>query len=104
MARTLRFHLDECCNLAIAAGLRRRGIDVTTSRDAELLRAPDERQAAFGRAERRVVVTHDADFRRLQTAGIPHAGIAFCTKKTRLASVKSSSVSSSFGRFTSPRS
>ena len=34
MARTIRFHLDECCDPAIADGLRRRSIDVTTSQEA----------------------------------------------------------------------
>ena len=82
MARTIRFHLDECCDPAIADGLRRRGIDVTTSQGARLLRAEDEEQAAYGLAENRVVLTHDADFLRLQSAGVPHAGIAFCHKDT----------------------
>src|SRR5262245_59678124 len=62
MARTIRFHLDECCDPAIALGLRRRGIDVTTSQEAGLLEAEDERQASYGLAENRVVFTHDADF------------------------------------------
>jgi hypothetical protein len=30
MPRTIRFHLDENCPRAVATGLRRRGIDVTT--------------------------------------------------------------------------
>ncbi len=30
MARTIRFRLDECCDPAIADGLRRRSIDVTS--------------------------------------------------------------------------
>ena len=34
MARTIRFHLDECCDPALAAGLRRRHVDVTTSHEA----------------------------------------------------------------------
>ena len=37
MARTIRFHLDECCDPAIANGLRRRNIDVTTSQEAGLI-------------------------------------------------------------------
>src|SRR5262245_12717452 len=82
MARTIRFHLDECCDPAIADGLRRRNIDVTTSREVGLLRAVDEQQAAYGLAESRVVLTHDADFLRLQSEGVPHAGIAFCHKDT----------------------
>jgi hypothetical protein len=44
MPRTIRFHLDENCAHSIAAGLRRRGIDVTTTRDAGLLGATDEYQ------------------------------------------------------------
>ena len=63
MARSICFHLDECCDPAIADGLRRRGIGVTTSQDAGLLRAEDDRQAAYGLAENRVVLTHDTDFR-----------------------------------------
>lgn len=82
MARTIRFHLDECCDPAIADGLRLRGINVTTSQEAGLLRADDEEQAAYGLAQNRVVLTHDTDFLRLQAEGIIHAGIAFCHKDT----------------------
>jgi hypothetical protein len=38
----LRFHLDESVASAVAAGLRRRGIDVTTATDAGLRQANDE--------------------------------------------------------------
>jgi hypothetical protein len=31
MPKTIRFHLDENCNRAIAEGLRRRGVDVMTT-------------------------------------------------------------------------
>jgi hypothetical protein len=37
----IRFHLDEHMDAAIAIGLRRRGIDVTTTNEAKLLRASD---------------------------------------------------------------
>lgn len=80
MARTIRFHLDECCDPAIAESLRRRGIDVTTSQEVGLLRAEDEQQAAYGLAENRVVLTHDTDFLRLHATGAAHAGIAFSHK------------------------
>jgi predicted nuclease of predicted toxin-antitoxin system len=82
MARTIRFHLDECCDPANAYGLRRRSIDVTTSQEAGLLEAEDEEQAAYGLAQNRVVFTHDADFLRLQAAGVPHAGIVYRAKDT----------------------
>jgi len=80
MARTIRFHLDECCDPVIADGLRRRGIDVTTSQEVGLLKAEDKRQATYGLVQGRVILTHDADFLRLQSAGVPHAGIVFCRK------------------------
>ena len=39
MARTIRFHLDECCDPAIADGLRRRKFDVTTTQEVGLIQA-----------------------------------------------------------------
>jgi predicted nuclease of predicted toxin-antitoxin system len=82
MARTIRFHLDECCDPAIADGLRRRSIDVTTSQERGLLESEDQQQAAYRLAENRVIVTHDADFLRLQTANVPHVGIVYRAKDT----------------------
>jgi predicted nuclease of predicted toxin-antitoxin system len=55
----MRFHLDEHVAHAIAAGLGRRGIDVTTTTDASLLLAPDEDHLAFAKRDGRVVVTND---------------------------------------------
>ena len=63
---------------AIAQGLRRRGVDVTTSADAGLVSASDRIQLAHAERERRVVVTHDDDFLALAKRGISHAGIAYC--------------------------
>jgi hypothetical protein len=45
--------------------------------------ASDEAQAAYSLAHARVLVTHDRDFLRLQAAGVPHAGIAYCDKDTK---------------------
>lgn len=83
MARTIRFHLDENCTKAIAMGLRRLGIDVTTTPEAKLLGALDEEQAAYALAQDRVIFTQDRDFLRINAAGVPHAGIAYCEKDTR---------------------
>jgi uncharacterized protein DUF5615 len=47
MSRTIRLHLDENCPRALAVGLRRRGIDVTTTPEAGLLEATDEEQTAY---------------------------------------------------------
>jgi hypothetical protein len=46
MPRTIRFHLDEDVDPAIAEGLRRRGIDVTTTPEVGLLGARDPIQLA----------------------------------------------------------
>jgi len=78
MPRTIRFHLDEHCDPRIARALWNRGIDATTTRAVGLLSAPDESHVAFALAESRVVFTQDADFLRLDAAGIEHAGIAYC--------------------------
>jgi predicted nuclease of predicted toxin-antitoxin system len=75
VARTIRFHLDENCDPRIAVGLRLHGIDVTTTSEARPQGASDERQLAYAIAEGRVIVTRDADFLRLDTAGTVHNGI-----------------------------
>ena len=74
----LRFHLDEHVPHAIAHGLARRQIDVTTTTTAGLLNATDEAHLEFAFRETRVIFTNDADFLRLAAAGVPHAGIVYC--------------------------
>jgi hypothetical protein len=83
MPRTIRFHLDENCSKAIAAGLRCRGIDVTTTPEAALMGATDEQQASYRLAEHRVLFTQDQDFLRLDAAGVEHGGVAYCAKDTK---------------------
>lgn len=83
MPRTIRFHLDENCTKAVANGLRRHGVDVTTTPEVGLLGATDEEQAAYAVAVGRVVFTQDRDFLRIHAAGTPHPGIAYCEKDTR---------------------
>lgn len=74
----IRFHLDEHIPASIAAGLRRRGIDVTTSIESGLVGTDDPSQLSFAASAGRVLVTHDADFLRLHAEGLAHAGIAYC--------------------------
>jgi predicted nuclease of predicted toxin-antitoxin system len=83
MARTIRFHLDEHVPHAVADGLRRLGIDVTTTTDAGLLGTGDADQIAYGVAQTRVIFTHDDDLLRLAAAGAPHAGLAYCHQTAR---------------------
>lgn len=78
MPRTIRFHLDEDADPAIAVGLLRHGVDLTTSQEAGLLGASDTIQLAFAHAEGRVLFTHDDDHLRLNNQGVAHSGIAYC--------------------------
>jgi len=78
MPGTIRFHLDEHCPHAIAAGLRRRGIDVTTATDAGLLSAADDAHVVYALAHGRVIFTEDDDYLALDARGVSHAGIAYC--------------------------
>ncbi|MBI1902079.1 MAG: DUF5615 family PIN-like protein [Planctomycetia bacterium] len=83
MPRTIRFHLDEHVDPAVADGLRRRGMDVTTASEAGLLGADDEEHITFGLAEGRIVFTNDDDFLRLHKEGVPHSGIVYCHQQSR---------------------
>jgi predicted nuclease of predicted toxin-antitoxin system len=78
----LRFHLDESVNPAIAEGLRLRGIDCTTSREAGLLGASDPEQLAFATSQQRTLVTTDDDFLALASRH-PHAGILYWHQERR---------------------
>ncbi len=83
MPRTIRFHLDEDVDPAIADGLRRRGIDVTISQQVGLLGAPDPIQLAYAHAQGRVLFTHDDDHLTLHSQAVQHAGIAYCHRLKR---------------------
>jgi hypothetical protein len=83
MPRTIRFHLDEHCDPAIAAGLRLHGVDVTTTPEAGLLNADDKEHITYGVATDRVIFTQDQDFLRHDAAGVEHRGIAFCHQQSR---------------------
>ncbi|MCC7474508.1 MAG: DUF5615 family PIN-like protein [Pirellulales bacterium] len=76
----IRFHLDENVSGAVAAALRRRGVDVTTSLDAGLIGADDSAHLQFAIAQHRVYVTHDDDFTQHHARGVEHAGICCCHK------------------------
>ena len=78
MPPALKFHLDEHVSPAIAVGLRRRGIDVTTTREVGLQGADDADQIAYALPASRVIVTHDDDYLILHSQGVQHAGIAYC--------------------------
>jgi predicted nuclease of predicted toxin-antitoxin system len=76
----LQFHLDENVSRAVAAGLASRHVDITTSRDAQLIGASDDAQLMFAKSNDRVLVTHDDDFTRMHADNPEHSGILYCHK------------------------
>jgi len=82
----LRFLLDEHIPFAVAQGLRRRGIDVTTAVETGLTGADDEILLEFARQAGRFLVTQDEDFLRLHSRGVPHRGLAYYKQGSRTVS------------------
>ena len=80
MPQTIKFHLDENVNPAIARGLRIRGIDVTTTPEAGLRQTPDSDQLEYAKTEGRVLFTHDDDFLSIEP---DHQGIVYCGQGRR---------------------
>jgi hypothetical protein len=77
----VRFHLDENMPGAVADGLRRRGVDVSTSRENRQIGATDEVQLAFAYSQRRAIVTRDQGFLCLHDERVEHSGIIFWTER-----------------------
>jgi predicted nuclease of predicted toxin-antitoxin system len=85
VARTVKFYLDENVHRypAVAAGLRRRGIDVQTVMDSNLRTATDQEQFAYAQKTGRVIFSHDDDILVLASRADHHAGVAFCELHVR---------------------
>ena len=81
MSEKIKFHLDESVSNAIANGLRKRGIDVTTSPEAGLRGESDLEQLAFALSQQRVIFTFDDDFLTLASTGIEHSGIIYARQQ-----------------------
>ncbi len=62
MAEKIRFHLDENVSNAVGEGLRRRGIDVTTTPEESLISASDLGQLEFALSQERVIFTGTFSF------------------------------------------
>lgn len=72
----LVFYTNESVNIAVAEGLKRRGVKVITARDAGNLGLSDEEQFEYARQKGMVIVTHDDDFLSLYSE-LEHKGIVF---------------------------
>jgi predicted nuclease of predicted toxin-antitoxin system len=77
MSDKIKFYFDEHVPKVVAKGLKRRGVDVLTVVDADLLGATDEEHLEKAKLEKRVIFTQDDDFLRLHAIGKEHAGIIY---------------------------
>ena len=76
-----KFYADENIPLAVSKALKKRGIDVLTVQESEMLQKDDNVQLSFAVKEKRAVITHDSDFLKLVAKEkINHYGILFFTK------------------------
>jgi predicted nuclease of predicted toxin-antitoxin system len=80
VAKTIKFLLDEHVDVAIAIGLRRRGVDALTVQEAERAGASDDAHLLFADRQGRVMFTQDADYLRFHASGFRHRGIVFGRK------------------------
>ena len=87
MARQVRFYMDEHVPSAVTAGLRRRGVDVLTAQEAGMHPAMDDQHLILALEQARVMFTQDADFLRLHTAGVGHAGIVYAPQGTSIGEI-----------------
>src|SRR5690349_12254726 len=71
----IKYHFDEHMDNAIVSGLRRRGIDVTTTVEAGLLEARDPEQIEFAARKGRVLVTCDRKISVHLRKDTAHSGI-----------------------------
>ena len=72
----LVFYTNESINIAIAEGLKRRGVEVISARDAGNLGLSDEEQIEYARRKDLVIVTHDDDILSI-AIDCKHKGIVF---------------------------
>ena len=82
----VRIYTNESVNVAIAEGLKRRGVDAFSARDTGNLGFTDEEQLIFARREKAAIFTHDTDFLRIAARwmeeGKIHYGIIYCHQKS----------------------
>jgi len=85
--RKISIYTDESVNIAIAEGLKRRGVDAFSARDLGKLGLTDEEQLIFAKDKGAAIFTHDADFLRLAVKwsdeGKSHHGIIYSSQKTQ---------------------
>lgn len=87
MADRIKFYLDEHGPKAVAEGLRRRGVEVTTVQELGLQAVEDLCHLERATQDGRVIVTQDADFLRLHAAEHSHHGIVYAHQHTSVSHI-----------------
>ena len=82
----IRICTNESVSVAIAEGLKRRGVDAFSARDTGNLGLTDEQQLTYAVKEKVTIFTHDTDFlqitARWMDEGRTHPGIIYCHQKS----------------------
>ncbi len=83
---SIRLYMDHQVRLAIASGLRRRGVDVLTAHEDGAAEFDDERLLTRVTELDRVIFTHDDDFLAIadqwQRAGRPFSGVVYAHQQS----------------------
>ena len=81
----IKIYTNESVKVAIAEGLRRRGVDALSARDVGNLGLSDEEQLTFARDNKTAIFTHDVDFLKIAykwgQEGKTHYGIIYSHQK-----------------------
>jgi len=81
----IRIYTNESVSVAIAEGLRRRGVEAKSCRDVGNYGLTDGQQIEYARKNNLVIFTHDDDFIKLSAEyidqGKDHSGIIYAHQK-----------------------
>lgn len=81
----ISIYTNESVDVAIAEGLKRRGVDASSARDTGKLGLSDEEQLVYAGNKKAAVFTHDTDFLKIgarwMEQGRTHHGIIYCHQR-----------------------
>jgi predicted nuclease of predicted toxin-antitoxin system len=83
----IKFYTDEHIHPAIVSALRKRGMDVLTAQEANMLGVSDANHLQFAVSQGRVILTQDSDFLRLHQRKMSHNGIIYVHQKTPMGGI-----------------
>lgn len=74
----IQIYTNESVDVAVAEGLKRRGVNAWSARDGDNLGLTDEEQLEYGIKKKAVIFTHDDDFLSLVTQSeLKHNGVIY---------------------------